>query len=82
MRASWRFTFREVCNNLGIADDEMNVEYETEAEDDTQLTLMVTVKTCLAQTGFYTLPDLTPPEGGSKMSLPNLPEGLLHPRTN
>ena len=39
MSASRRFTFREVCNYLGIADDEMNVEDETEAEDDMQLDL-------------------------------------------
>ena len=38
MSASRRFTFREVCNYLGIA-DEMNVEDETEAEDDMQLDL-------------------------------------------
>ena len=39
MSASRRFTFREVCNYLGIADDEMNVEDETEAEDDMQVDL-------------------------------------------
>ena len=39
MSASRRFTFREVCNYLGIADDEMNVEDETEVEDDMQLDL-------------------------------------------
>ena len=39
MSASRRFPFREVCNYLGIADDEMNVEDETEAEDDMQLDL-------------------------------------------
>ena len=39
MSAGRRFTFREVCNYLGIADDEMNVEDETEAKDDMQLDL-------------------------------------------
>ena len=39
MSASRRLTFREVCNYLGIADDEMNVEDETEAEDDMQVDL-------------------------------------------
>ena len=39
MSASKRFTFREVCNYLGIADDEMNVEDKTEAEDGMQLDL-------------------------------------------
>ena len=39
MSASRRFTFREVCNYLGIADHEMNVKDETEAEDDMQLDL-------------------------------------------
>ena len=37
MSASRRFTFREVCNHHGIADDEMIVEDETEAKDDMQL---------------------------------------------
>ena len=39
MSASRRFTFREVCNYLGIADDEIDVDDETEAEDDMQLDL-------------------------------------------
>ena len=39
MSASRRFTFREVFNYFGIADEEMNVEDETEAEDDMQLHL-------------------------------------------
>ena len=39
MSASRRFTFREVFNYFGIADEEINVEDETEAEDDMQLHL-------------------------------------------
>ena len=34
MNASKRFTFREVCNYVGIADDEMNVEDKTEDDED------------------------------------------------